>query len=146
MPSLTFRLEVADGWPPVGAECLPCVSAAGGSMISAPPLFVRDLSVGDVIAITVEDQGQILSWEHVSRSDHSTVWILTFGETSIAAPLECLLGLGCNVASLPAWSLSSIDVPPSVAAGLLDGLFSEFPESAVAVVYPSWRHPEAPVA
>ncbi len=143
MPPLTFRLEVADGWPPLGAECLPCTDAAGGSMIAAPPLFVKDLSVGDVIAITEQDQGQVYSWDHLSRSDRSTVWILTFAGTSIAAPLEHLVGLGCKVASLPDWHLFAVDVPPTVAIGTLKGMFAGFPEDAVALAYPSWRQPES---
>lgn len=47
---LGFALEIDDGWPPVAVESLPLRVTREGHVVEAPPLFVKDLSVGDVIA------------------------------------------------------------------------------------------------
>lgn len=91
---IIFRLDVADDWPPVAAEGIPCFREAGGFRIRVPPLFVESLSVGDVIAVLDEDQGQVWAWRHVSKSDRSTVWVMTFGTASIEVQLSSLRGLG----------------------------------------------------
>src|SRR5687768_8106613 len=78
--SLTFRLTVDDGWPPVAAECLPVVATDRGYSLETAPLFVKGLSVGDVIAVTELEQEQVWSWVHISESRHSTVWLLRTGK------------------------------------------------------------------
>ena len=47
---LHFILNVVDEWPPVAIEGVPCIQVEGGYRIETPPLFVKGLSVGDVIS------------------------------------------------------------------------------------------------
>jgi hypothetical protein len=47
--SLQFSLDVEGGWPPVGSESLPFIERLEGFELMVPPLFVKDLAVGDVI-------------------------------------------------------------------------------------------------
>lgn len=54
---LKFPLDVEDDWPPVAVEGLPFDVALGGYVATVPPLFVKDLSVGDVIAVEIGDDG-----------------------------------------------------------------------------------------
>ena len=59
---LTFTLEIDDDWPPVAVECLPFERVANGYRALSVPLFVKDLSVGDVIAPEFNDHGEVVSW------------------------------------------------------------------------------------
>jgi hypothetical protein len=138
--SLTFRLAVEDGWPPVAAECMPCAVDQGGFRMLAAPLFVRELSLDDIISITEEENGQIWSWQHIYKSANSTVWFLTIGDTSIEEPLVHLTALGCSVVRFPVAGVISLNVPPSVSADLLDSYFAGFTVEELKVAYPSWRH------
>ena len=138
--SLTFRLAVEDGWPPVAAECLPVVSSAHGYRLETAPLFVRGLSVGDVIAVTELDQEQVWSWTHISVSRHSTVWLLRTGSIELDPILGKLRGIGCGVTGLEQFGAYALDVPPSVPAANLDEVLSSADPSRLAVAYPSWRH------
>jgi hypothetical protein len=46
---LVFALAPEEGWPPVATECLPCMRSGDGFRILVAPLFVKGVSVGDVI-------------------------------------------------------------------------------------------------
>jgi len=138
--SLTFRLNVDDGWPPVAAECLPVIASEHGYCLESAPLFVKGLSVGDVITVTELDQEQVWSWTHVSASRHSTVWLLRTGKIELAPILEDLRTIGCVVAGLDQFGAYAVDVPPSVAAADLDEVLSSVDPSRLAIAYPSWRH------
>lgn len=137
---LIFRLDVADGWPPVAAEGIPCLHEAGSYRIRVPPLFLKGLSVGDVIAVFDDDQGQVCSWRHLSKSDRSTVRVMTFGAVSIDVQLSNLRGLGVNVEGFSGTGLFALDIPASVPAPVLDECFGEFSKAELAIAYPSWRH------
>jgi hypothetical protein len=78
---IRFPLDVDDDWPPVSIEGLPFNVSPLGYVLTVPPLFIRDLSVGDVIAAEVSIEGLVTSFRYVSRSDNSVVWLLRIGET-----------------------------------------------------------------
>ena len=139
---LTFSLAVNDGWPPVAAEGIPCFRQGNGFRVRVPPFFIKDLSVGDVIEVHSKEDEQVLSWSHITRSDHSTVWVMTFGDVPIESQLSQLLQAGCNLERYPGNHLFAVDMPPSVPATLLDECFGSFGEDEIAVAYPSWRHEE----
>ena len=138
--SLTFRLDVDDGWPPVAAEVIPCIREAAGYRIGAAPFFVKGLSVGDVIEIVDEENGQVWAWKHVSKSGHSTVWAGRIGDTDVRAELDWLMDCGGRVEAFPDGRMFALDVPPSIDAASFDAHFGGFSDTELALAYPSWRH------
>ncbi|MBL8273542.1 MAG: DUF4265 domain-containing protein [Pseudomonadales bacterium] len=140
---LMFKLTNEDGWPPVSVEGLPCEPLATGRKVLAPPLFVKDLSVDDVILATFDDQGHVSSWRHLSRSRRSTVWLLRIAPTDqIQSVLADVRRIGCSTVQLPDYGCYAIDVPETVSMGEVDGCLDRLDSSAVAVAYPSLRHLE----
>jgi hypothetical protein len=135
---LTFALDVDDGWPPVAAEGMPLAEEADGLRVLTPPLFIKDLAVGDYIEVLEETEDQVFLWRSVRKSDHSTVWILP-NKRNIQRELEELRSLGCSTASFPGELVFAIDLPPNVASAELDTRFGPM-APGVAVAYPAWRH------
>jgi hypothetical protein len=108
------------------------------------PLFVRDLSVGDVIEATLDDDGhRVESWRHVSRSGRTTIWLLRMQPSvTINKVLEQLRGMGCNTVSLEDLGTYSVDVPESVPIEEVDAALAHLDADSVAVAFPSMRHEE----
>lgn len=141
--SLKFQLDVEDDWPPVALECLPFRQIASGYEALAAPLFVKDLSVGDVIEAAFDSEGIIDSWRHVSRSDHTTIWLLRLGwPDHINEVLAELRELGCNSVSLDQAGCYAIDVPPTVGIVDVDKILAKLDDTMVATAFPSMRHVE----
>jgi hypothetical protein len=142
--SLSFALEIEDDWPPVGAECLPFRSTATGYLALVAPLFVKGLSVGDVIEAEVDPVSeQIFSWRHVTRSAHSTIWIARLRQTkTIAAVLAELEDLGCSTVSVDQIGVHAVDVPENVAIDRVDAVLERLDPDSAAVAFPSMRHPD----
>jgi hypothetical protein len=122
-----------------------------GFLALVPPLFVKGLSVGDVIEAQVDERnGSVFSWSHVTRSRRSTVWLLGLGD-SLPAVLEALRAMGCATASMDGISVHSVDVPEDVSLDALDGVLEQLDAEAVVVAFPSLRHgndaagPEGPL-
>jgi Domain of unknown function (DUF4265) len=141
---LSFPLDVEDGWPPVPVETLPFRPAVEGYIAAVPPLFVKDLSVGDVIDATLEEgSSRVSSWRHRAKSGHSTIWLLRMRQSAtIDSVLGELRSLGCHTVRLEEAGAYSIDVPETVAMSPVDAALAELDELAVAVAFPSMRHPE----
>jgi hypothetical protein len=107
------------------------------------PLFVKHLSVGDVIAPEFDTHEQVASWTHVLRSDHTTIWLLRLGATRlIDGVLSELRRLGCNTSSLESLGCHAIDVPMAVPIANVDKCLEALDATQVAVAFPSMRHPE----
>lgn len=141
--SLKFRLDVEDEWPPVGVESLPFRKADPGFEALVAPLFVKNLSVGDVIDVQLDEEGLVDSWRHLATSAHTTIWLLRLKKTTaIDEALTELRALGCNSVGLDSSGCYAVDVPPAVAISDVDLILSELDETAVATAYPSMRHPE----
>jgi hypothetical protein len=138
---LRFSLKIEDGWPPVSVEGLPFRTTSAGYVATAPPLFVKDLSVGDVINAEVGNDGVVESWHHVSKSSRSVVWLLRIAKTEeIEGALERLRSVGCSTASLPSAGSYSIDVPGDVSVTDVDAILATLNPDKVAIAYPSFRH------
>lgn len=142
--SLVFQLDVEDGWPPVAAECLPFEIVPSGYRALAVPLFVKDLSVQDVIAPTIDaEHGQVTSWTHVLRSPRTTVWLARLAESDqVSVVLQQLRELGCNSSDAGALGCYAVDVPAEVPFDAVDAVLAACDESIVAVACPSFRHPD----
>jgi hypothetical protein len=141
--SFSFPLQVEDGWPPVAVEGLPFEQTADGFRVLVAPLFVKNLSVGDVISIETEADDLVKSWHHVIRSKRTTIWILRLQDSNqIAAALTELRALGCNSVGLDSAGSYSVDVPEKVSMHRVDAILSKLDSDLSAVAYPSMRHPE----
>ncbi|HVK54643.1 MAG TPA: DUF4265 domain-containing protein [Burkholderiales bacterium] len=139
MWNLTFRLDVEDGWPPVGAECIPCERLDRGYKVLASPHFIKDLSVDDVIEVVEEDNDQVFSWRHLERSMRSTLWVMVLEKASVENEMRRLKLRHCRVSHLEAFDLYAIDIPPDLSEEEVDDCFSGSDPEKVVLAYPSWR-------
>lgn len=141
MVELHFILNVVDEWPPVSIEGILCTQVAKGYRLESPPLFVKGLSVGDVISADFEPTGNVASWHVLARSRRTTVWILRTGPgDNIAAVLRELQAIGCKVVELPKLGCCAVDVPAEISIADVDALLAHLAASSTAVVFPSFRH------
>lgn len=142
--SLIFRLDVDEvGWPPVAAECLPVEKTdAGYFRIEAPPLFLKGISVGDCIAVELDEENYVANWRTVGKSSRSVLWVLKGSAQSVQPSLDRLIALGCNLVRFEPYQLVSIDVPMTVATADIDLIVSEARAAGAHVAFPSFRHPD----
>ena len=139
--SLQFPLDIEDGWPPVGSESLPVEEVPEGQIVSVPPLFVKGLSVGDVIKVELDIDGFVSSWIHVEESGRSVVWVMRLtGEPEIAGALEQMRALGCNTTSLDDYGCHAVDVPADLDMKTIDEILDRLDPDQVAAAFPSMRH------
>jgi hypothetical protein len=124
-----------------GSESLPFDKGAEGYRCLSVPLFVKDLSVGDVISASQDAEGFVDSWAHVLKSGNSTVWLLRLaGEPPIAACLEQLRSLQCNTSGLESFGCYAVDVPAALPLADVDAVLEMLDQDLVAVAFPSLRH------
>jgi len=143
MTELNFKLEVVDGWPPIGFESVPCSLIEGGFRIESPPLFVKGLSCGDLITAQLDADGIVQSWGFLKQSNRTTIWLLrTLGPYDLRPALRCLRGLGCHTVQLENLGCYSVDVPGECAFEKVDECLANIDNSFIAIAYPSFRHPE----
>jgi hypothetical protein len=140
---LKFPLAVEDEWPPVSVECLPFAVSEEHFEALVPPLFVSDMSVGDIIAATLDEEEFVESWSHVHRSGRTTIWLLRLGQTDeIAEALARLRELECNTVSLDSAGCYAVDIPESLTMSAVDEILNSLNGEMVAVAFPSMRHSE----
>jgi hypothetical protein len=142
---LLFELEIEDDWPPVAVECLPCVRVKGGYRVEASPVFVKNLSVGDVISVSRDERGNVSSWAHVRKSGRTTIWLaglIAHGDDDIADVLPELHARDCNTVEFEQIGRYSIDVPAERSIHEVGACLSKLDQSRVAIAYPSFRHEE----
>lgn len=141
--NLLFSLDVEDDWPPVAVESLPFAEKSGDYQLLVCPLFVKGLSVNDVIRAKTDEDNNVIDWEHVFRSSRTTIWLLRQNlNNRIQQHLENFLGIGCAVVSLDKLGCYAIDVPENVSISAADKIIECFDPDEVAVAFPSMRHPE----
>ena len=73
---LHFRLNVIDECPPVAVEGVLCTLVENGYRIESPPLFVKGISVGDIIEVKFDVENYVALWQPVSKSGRTTAWIM----------------------------------------------------------------------
>jgi Domain of unknown function (DUF4265) len=142
---LSFALSTHDGWPPVAIEGVPCTKQSEGFRVEAPPLFVKGLSVGDIIEVTFDEQRNVRTWLHRIKSGRTTVWLLRTAkgaEPEIDVTLGELASMECNVVRLPEAGAYSVDVPETCDIKKVDAHLALLDRSRVAIAFPSYRHPE----
>jgi len=142
---LYFQLEVDDGWPPVSVEVMSCEEVAGGYRIKSPPIFVKGISVGDVITADPDGEGRVWEWQHLSQSMHTTIWLGRLeGEVQVEIDeiLKKLRALHCNIAEIRALGCYAVDVPPQCPIQRIDEALDDVDADRIAVAFPSFRHPD----
>ena len=140
---LKFPLQVVEGWPPVAVESLPFEKTVDGLRVLVPPLFIKDLSVGDIISAQKGEEDLVELWRHVRRSNRTTIWLLRLRQThQIEKVLSELRALGCDTVGLESAGCYSVDVPECVAIREIDASIAQLDSASCAVVFPSMRHPE----
>ena len=145
MVELFFQLQQdEDGWPPVAVEGLWCQSLDDGHFrVETCPLFVKNVSVGDVITVQHDEQGEIVSHTLVTPSENSTLWIIFWNDGGVEPTLQKLRSLGCDTATLEGYEpkLCSVNVASSIAMPDVDAVLAPLEEAKqIAVAYPSFRH------
>jgi hypothetical protein len=141
--SLQFNLDIEDDWPPVSIESLPFEKMDDGYKCLEAPLFVKDLSVGDVISVEEDGINGVKSWVHLQKSGRTTIWILRISETDeIDTALKQLRLLDCNTVGLPQFGCYAVDVPQEVSISDVDSVLEKMSSDRVVIAFPSMRHPD----
>lgn len=145
MIELLFELQPdEDGWPPVAIEGLWCDPIHGHHRVATCPLFVRGLSVGDLIDVRLRSTGEVAHFDVVEASGNSTMWVV-FWEKHLAEPiLGRLRAKGCDTTTFGGWKEvphCSVNVPEHVDFAQIDTILEpEERAKRIAVAYPSFRH------
>jgi hypothetical protein len=141
--SLSFNLDVQDGWPPVAVESLPFRKTGNCYLALSAPLFVKDLSADDLISVRFSENLTVTDWKHISRSGRTTIWLLRLKRpNNIEHVLSQLRELGCSTSGTDTLGSYAIDVPVNVPISHVDSVLGLLDETVVATAFPSMRHPE----
>ncbi len=141
---LHFVLNVVDEWPPAVIEGVLCTPVDNGYRVELPPLFVKGISVGDVISVKFNAENNVEAWQPVALSARSTAWILRTGSgDNIGTILPKLESLGCKIVQIPKLGCYAVDIPAEVPIADIDACLAYLDEESTAVAFPSYRHPEA---
>lgn len=142
--SLKFRLDVEDEWPPVAVESLPFRRHSTGLELLTAPLYIKGLSVGDVISADLDGEGFVEAWQHVSRSRRSTIWLLRLKRPNqIEDVLARLRAIGCYSVAFDSGGSYAVDVPETISMADVDAILAQLDAEEAAVAFPSMRHPES---
>ena len=141
---LDFPLTIEDDWPPVALECLIVRPTALGFEVLEAPLFLPDISVGDVRSVTFDTEGRVADFHHASRAKNTTVWLLHLDreEATLAPVLSELRSLGCDTVTLESQGCYAVSVPEATSLESIDSILARLDQDAVAVAFPSMRHEE----
>ncbi|MBI5270773.1 MAG: DUF4265 domain-containing protein [Burkholderiales bacterium] len=127
----------------MAVESMPFRKVPAGYQAQAAPLFVKDLSVDDVIAVDLGDENTVKSWRHIARSARTTIWLLRLKQPhGIDAALTKLRQLGCNSVALDVAGCYAVDVPGSISMEKVDAILRSLDGDTVATAFPSMRHPD----
>jgi hypothetical protein len=147
--TVDFALNVVDGWPPVAVESVKAEPIKQGFKICSAPLFIKNMSVGDIVRATEECDGRVYEWVHLEQSGHSNIWIGRLNRDAtraIHAALNQLLNIGCAITHSDQLGCYAVDVPPILRIEPVDEILAQLDREEVAVVYPSMRHEETPAS
>jgi hypothetical protein len=142
---LLFQLhEDEEGWPPVAVEGLWCEPLDGLYRVQTCPLFVKGLSIGDLIEVQQDAQHEVAAFTVVQPSGNSTVWVIFWVEPIDEPTLHQLRSAGCEtIGPLGGWktALCSVNVPAEVSFGEVDAILQPLEESGRAsAAHPLHRH------
>jgi hypothetical protein len=105
-----FQLSPEDGWPPSSTELLAGVLEAPDQVrITATPIFVDDLSVGDTVAVT-DDGSTLVGGAVLRRGRHSTVRVVAVNGTQLDSLRADLADLALPTAQHTSPPVLALDV------------------------------------
>ncbi|MFD9684739.1 DUF4265 domain-containing protein [Kitasatospora sp. NPDC059146] len=113
-----FRMEVdEDGWPPASVESLWAVDLGDGTVrLDNTPWFVRGVASGDVIRVSVDDDGLRWATETVHASENCTIRLIVLeGGGSAAARqtvLETFHQFGATGEGIEQFRMVALKIPP----------------------------------
>lgn len=144
-----FPLEVdeEEDWPPFDAEHLWFRKAGDLYELDSVPLFLMDLSLGDLLRIEIDEAGYATQWSVVTRSPNSTVWMFCPGCTTLA---DELVSRGYEVEHHG--GIYSVNIRGDSTLRAFHDLVAASADTPQEFAYPSLRHqepgfePEAPGA
>lgn len=144
MTALIFPIRRKNDWPPapIGSECIPCTVEGDNYRVLVAPLFIKNLSVGDLIRIEAGKIENVKKWKHVEKSRNSVIWIMSRMPTNAAlfkSVLDKLKSLNCFISSLEHLGHYSICVPGECKIAKVDWQLDKLGES-VFICWPSFRH------
>ena len=143
MIKISFALDIANDWPPVGSESVWCDEIDGGYKLLNAPFFINGLAAGDVFSAEIDKVNQhVFDFTVIKHSVHSLVWLMNMSESNLDSGLAELRQIGCNTEGFSKFDLYSVDVPPTVELSKLDKILSHLENQEVAVAYPVWRFEE----
>jgi hypothetical protein len=147
MVELLFQLpQDDDGWPPVPVEGLWCEPLNGDYRLQTCPLFVKRLSVGDVIAVEMNENGDVQDFTVIEPSNNTTVWVMFWNGSILEGVLDQLRSIECDTTGpLQGWEtpLCSVNVAAHIDMSKVDAILRPFERAEqIAVAYPSYRHPD----
>jgi Domain of unknown function (DUF4265) len=140
---LKFPLDVEDDWPPFAVESIPFAKKTDGYQALSAPLFIKNLSVDDLISVEISDGNTVESWQHIFLSKRTTIWLLRLKEPNqINSVLARLRDIGCNTVGLAEVGCYAIDVPETIPISQVDSVLEVLTSETVAIAFPSMRHPD----
>jgi hypothetical protein len=147
MIELLFQLQQdEDGWPPVAVEGLWCEPLNGHYRLQTCPLFVKRLSIGDLLAVELDAHEEVHEFKVVEPSANTTVWIMFWDESVLENTLEQLRLIKCDTTGpLTGMETShcSVNVGAHIDMSDVDEILQPLEGAEqIAVAYPSYRHPD----
>lgn len=138
-----FNLDIEDEWPPVGQEGLVFIKKGDLYVLYKPPLFVKNLSIGDLLEIDIGEFNFAENYQVIEKSGNSTVWLARIADcNSLKDIFDDLKQLHCHVVELPQLGCYSIAVPFNTKISDIDKCLSQLNPNQIAIAYPSFRHNE----
>ncbi|MBO3750022.1 DUF4265 domain-containing protein [Streptosporangiaceae bacterium NEAU-GS5] len=114
---MTFELDSANGWPPVGAESI-WVTYVDEDVVAIDnvPWFIKDIAVADRVRAQVDAAGNLTPGAKISWAGHRTIRVAPFAGSRFYGNLPALLDMfvpfGVTGEGIERFGLVALDVPP----------------------------------
>jgi hypothetical protein len=132
-----FLLDPVDGWPPHDVEHIWLERNNGQYTVKNFPFYVKGIAYEDIITITLNENGYAQSWEVITPSGNSLIWIFERESTTI---LERLKKIGCGYETQKSIKLHAVNVPSNTDIKSLDNILdSEVDQQKVSLAFPVFR-------
>ena len=134
MVKLGCILKQNDGWPPYDIEHLWFEKDGSIYRLKNFPMYVKGIAFDDVVNLTFDDDGNVVSWTEVESSGNSLVWIYEKDKTDV---VDRLSALGCGVESGENMKLYAVNVPKGIKASDIDNIIIPLEDiDKISVAFP----------
>ncbi len=115
---MTFHLEIEEDWPPVAVENIWVEAVSDGHFrVDNLPFFAMDVSLDDIVAGRIDEDGRFAFERVVARAGAATVRLIVRELGDVDAVIEELVTVGCVAEALSPtfWPrLISVSIPPEI--------------------------------